>query len=184
VPEYARGTAFETAFPLVHAQFRIAGAPDGRGKSKLELSVTPRRRGAPLTHPVEVSIGIALPWALTQGPPRERSLVVRTPDLALTRSHQPADGISGRDQFIRRVLMAEVCFSNRKLDVAIAILDDLAEQIDRYHLDEWESSDLITHVWDLLRRCYLTASGWPEAGERAEALFRRICRLDPKHLCS
>jgi hypothetical protein len=91
----------------------------------------------------------------------------------------PNGNISGRDQFLRRMLMAEACLANRKLDVALLILEDLTEQIDRHQLEGWESPRLITQVWDLLRRCYLFASPSPEAAERSVALLRRICRLDP-----
>jgi hypothetical protein len=75
--------------------------------------------------------------------------------------------------------MAEACITNRKPDVAILILESLAEQIDRYHLDEWESPQLVTRVWDLLRRCYLLTSSAPAEDDRPAALLQRICRLDP-----
>jgi hypothetical protein len=57
-------------------------------------------------------------------------------------------------------------------------LEDLSGQIDRHCLDEWESPKLVTHVWDVLRRCYqLTLTG--SAGtDRCAALLRRICQLD------
>jgi type VI secretion system protein ImpC len=181
VPDYARGSSFEAAFPLLDAHFRIVGAPDWRGKSKLEASLLPKRPGAPLTRPVEITLGIALSWALTQDAPPQRDAIVRpaAASLPAISFESPNGSISGRDQFIRRMLMAEACLANRKLDVAVLILEDLTEQIDRYHLEQWESPRLITQVWDLLRRCYLLASPSPEAAERSVALLRRICRLDP-----
>jgi hypothetical protein len=80
------------------------------------------------------------------------------------------------------MLMAERCITKRKLDVAVFILEQLAEQIDRHHLEEWESPQLVTHVWDMLRRSYLLTK--PSAGddERSAALLRRICRLDPSRI--
>jgi type VI secretion system protein ImpC len=180
VPDYARGTSFEAAFPLLGADFRVASAPDPRGKSKLEASLLPKRPGAPLAHSVEIAIEIALPWALAQDPPPQPPAVTRFPATPPAISFEsPNGGNSGRDQFIRSMLMAEACLANRKLDVAAMILEDLTEQIDRYHLEEWESPRLVTHVWGLLRRCYLLASPAPEAAERSVALLRRICRLDP-----
>jgi type VI secretion system protein ImpC len=181
-PDYARGTSFEAAFPLLAADFRILGAPDWRGKSKLEASLLPKRPGAPLTGPVEIAIEIALPWGLAENAspehPTIRSPASMAPIPTLPFNSGSCPG-SGRDQFIRRMLMAESCVANRKLDVAMMILEDLAQQIDRYHLDEWESPHLVTHVWDSLRRCHLLASPSPEAAEHAVALLRRICRLDP-----
>jgi len=180
VPDYARGTSFEAAFPLLSADFRVVGAPDWRGKSKLEVSLLPKRPGAPLAKPVEITVELALPWALTQDPPPRPPAVPRLPATMPAISFDPpSGGNSGRDQFIRRMLMAEASLANRKLDVAVMILEDLTEQIDRYHLEEWESPRMVTHVWDLLRRCYLLASPAPEAAERSVALLRRICRLDP-----
>jgi type VI secretion system protein ImpC len=180
VPDYARGTNFEAAFPLLGADFHIACAPDWRGKSKLEASLLPKRRGAPLAHPVEITVEIALPWALTQDPPLHPPAVRSVPATVPAILLESLNGSnSGRDQFIRRMLMAEACLANLKLDVAAMILEDLTEQIDRYHLEEWESPQLVTRVWDLLRRCYLLASPAPEAAERSVALLRRICRLDP-----
>ena len=143
------------------------------------------RPGAPLAHPVEITIGIALPWALAQdAPPRETARHTQSlPATAPAISYEPPNGgNSGRDQFIRRMLMAEACLANRKFDVAVMILEELTEQIDRYRLEEWESPRLVTHVWDLLRRCYLLASPSPDGAERSVALLRRICRLDPSRV--
>jgi len=52
----------------------------------------------------------------------------------------------------------------RRPDVATAILEDLAAQSDRHHLEEWESPSLVSQVEDLLRRCYAVKS--PSEGER------------------
>jgi hypothetical protein len=58
----------------------------------------------------------------------------------------------------------------RRLDVAMAILEDLAAQIDRHHLEEWESPSLVSQVWDALQGCYAVTS--PSEGERAAALLK------------
>ncbi len=180
VPDYARGTGFEAAFPLLEADFHLVGAPDLRSKSKLEVSLRPKRPGAPLVGRVEITVELALPWSLTQDQPPQSRVVSRLPATMPTISFEsPNSGQCGRDLFIRRLLMAEGSLTSRRLDVAIMILEDLCEQIDRYHLDEWESPRLVTQVWDLLRRCYLLSSPAPEAAERSGALLRRICRLDP-----
>jgi hypothetical protein len=68
---------------------------------------------------------------------------------------------------------------NRKIEVAVAILEDLSEQIERHRLEEWESSKLVSHVWDMLRRCYLLMDPAAGGGERSSALLRKICRVDP-----
>lgn len=180
VPDYARGTGFEAAFPLLDARFHIAGAPDYRGRSKLEAAILPRRAAGALSGPVEIAIAIALPWALTQqSPPPATGIPAPSATLPPISFDSANGSISGRGRFIRHMFTAEACINSRKLDVAVMILEDLAAQIDRYHLDEWESPRLVTQVWDLLRRCYLLTSASPEAADRSVALLRRICRLDP-----
>jgi type VI secretion system protein ImpC len=182
VPEYAKGTSLESAFPLLSAQFRIELTPEPQRPSSLHASLVPRRAVGTLPHAAEIVIPIPLPWALSLSPTEPHSGVVqvaaRTTVLA-PRGPYVNGFTSGRDQFIRRTFMAETCITNRKLDVAIQILEGLAEQIDRYHLDEWESPQLVTQVWDLLRRCYLLTSSAHIEDDRSAALLHRICRLDP-----
>jgi type VI secretion system protein ImpC len=181
-PDYARETSFESAFPLLSAGLRIELATEGRHSSSLRVWLTPRRAVGSLPHPVEVVIQVALPLALGHTSKEPVAEAVQSTELSVL---SPTHGAflngfpSRRDQFIHRVMMAESCIVNRRLDVAIAILEDLAEQIDRYHLDEWESTQLVTHVWDLLRRCYLLIAGASGVDDRSAALLRKICHLDP-----
>ena len=102
--------------------------------------------------------------------------------MLVTRVPHSNGSPSGRDRFIRRTFAAEACIANRKLDIAILILEDLVQQIDRYSLYEWESPELITRVWDLLRRCYLLTAGVTGADEQSTELLRKICRLDPSRV--
>jgi type VI secretion system protein ImpC len=191
VPDYAKGSEYAAAFPLVDFQLRIVPASDANGMSRLEAAVRPRRAVGSLSRPVEISIPAPLPWALTSSihePCQEicpaitaESLAVR-PVPTITNTHgatTSSGGASGREQFIRRIFMAETAITTRRLDIAVLILEGLAEQIDRHHLEEWESSKLVGHVWDLLRHCYQLTSSPTAADERCAALLRRICRIDP-----
>ena len=60
--------------------------------------------------------------------------------------------------------------------IAQPILEELARQIDKFGLEEWESADLISHPLTLLLRC-LAKSG--QSGEDRQKIYARICRLDP-----
>jgi type VI secretion system protein ImpA len=84
---------------------------------------------------------------------------------------------SGRNRFQRKLLLAEVCIASKREQLARAILEELAEQIDKFQLEIWETSDLVSSVWTRLYRLYKQGSQ-PDA-ERARKLYDRLCRLDP-----
>jgi type VI secretion system protein ImpA len=83
---------------------------------------------------------------------------------------------TGRNRFQRKLLLAEICLSSRRKELARAILEELAEQIDKFKLSEWESSDLVGGVWSRLYKIYKAEDG---DKDRAKDLFEQLCRLDP-----
>jgi type VI secretion system protein ImpA len=89
-----------------------------------------------------------------------------------------ANETSGRSRFQRRFLLAEVCLASRRERLARSILEELAEQIDKFQLDLWESSELIGGVWTTLHKLYKRSADGSDA-DRAVKLYERICRLDP-----
>jgi len=86
-----------------------------------------------------------------------------------------ASETSGRNRFQRKLLLAEVCIASKRERLARQILEELAEQIDKFQLELWETSELIGSVWIRLYRLYQQAD---DAG-RAGKLYERLCRLDP-----
>jgi hypothetical protein len=68
---------------------------------------------------------------------------------------------------------------NRKFEVAVAMLEDLSEQIERHRLEGWESPKLVSHVWYMLRRCYLLMGPAANGEERSAALLRKLCPVNP-----
>jgi len=84
---------------------------------------------------------------------------------------------SGRDRFQRKLLLAEACLTSRRERLARSILEELAEQIDKYQLECWESTELISGVWTPLYRLYKHGDN-PDS-DRAAKLYERLCRLDP-----
>ena len=69
--------------------------------------------------------------------------------------------------------------ASKRERLARSILEELAEQIDKFQLDFWETSDLIGSVWIKLYTMYKRGEGGPQDAERAGKLYGRLCRLDP-----
>ena len=65
-------------------------------------------------------------------------------------------------------------------DASISTLhfEELAEQIDKYQLELWESSELISGVWTRLYKMYKQGGDSSDA-DRAGKLYERLARLDP-----
>ena len=85
---------------------------------------------------------------------------------------------NGRNRFQRKLLLAEVCLNSKRERMARLILEELAEQIDKFQLEFWESSELIASVWTKLYRLY-KSEGDSADSDRANKLYERLCRLDP-----
>jgi len=79
---------------------------------------------------------------------------------------------SGRARFMRKMQLSQICLSMGKQMVAKPILEDLASEVEKRKLDEWEAGDTVAHALVLLYRCM-------EDGERKQQLYNWICRLDP-----
>jgi type VI secretion system protein ImpA len=110
-------------------------------------------------------------------------------DLALqaARSGRPQEGIqmlmremtherSGRGRFYRKVQLTKLCDSTGYDAIAFPILQELAAEIERRKLEDWEAAELVAEPLALLYRS-LSKSG----GDAAEIqkLYSWICRLDP-----
>jgi len=85
---------------------------------------------------------------------------------------------TGRNRFQRRLLLAEACLASAHPRLARSILEELAEIIDKFQLESWESSEMIASVWGRLYRLYKQGDD-SEDREKAEKLYLRLCRLDP-----
>jgi type VI secretion system protein ImpA len=109
-------------------------------------------------------------------------------DLAMqaARSGRPQEGIellmrelaqerSGRARFQRKAQLAQLCVSVGHDAIAHPILEELAGEIERLHLEEWESPDLIARPLVLLYSCL----GKDAPAEQRQKLYSWICRLDP-----
>ena len=86
---------------------------------------------------------------------------------------------NGRIRFHRKLLLAEMCLNTKRVRLGRAILEELAELIDKHTLDQWESSEVVSAVWTRLYRCYTDQTSGAADPGRAGKLFERLCRLNP-----
>jgi type VI secretion system protein ImpA len=90
-----------------------------------------------------------------------------------------ASETSGRNRFQRKLLLAEVCLATKRERLARSILEELAEQIEKFQLELWETSELIGGVWTRLYKLYKQSEAHAADADRAQKLYERLCRLDP-----
>ena len=106
---------------------------------------------------------------------------------ALVRAGQVEEGLaemarlaatdtSGRNRFLRKLMLAEICASQDRSHLAQTILEELAEHIDTLNLEAWETPQIIGGVWSRLYKIYRKSD--PNA-DRTQALYKRLSRLDP-----
>lgn len=81
---------------------------------------------------------------------------------------------SARGQFLLKAQATAIMVDSDLCPVALPILEQLVELIDKHKLEEWEAGDLVAQPLGLLRNCL----GEGDA-QRREELYDRICRLDP-----
>ena len=83
---------------------------------------------------------------------------------------------SGRARFHRKVQLTQLCASTGHEAIALPILQELAAEIERRKLEDWEAPDLVAQPLALLYRCLAKTDGNAEARQK---LYSWICRLDP-----
>jgi type VI secretion system protein ImpA len=146
---------------------------------------------APVAPPVQ-QVWYAPPGALRAPAPSEEGAQEAPPDayelamqtaqagnveeaLAIL-SREQAQEPCGRDRFLRKLQLAQLCLATGNEAIAEPVLQELAEEIDRRKLAEWELAEVVTQPLTLLYRCLDRA---PEAAAEKRDLYARICRLYP-----
>lgn len=100
-------------------------------------------------------------------------------------SQAPTD----REKFYWRSALAELLVQSGNLDVAIGMLEQMAERIERLQLDQWES-ELVVPIYQRLLEAYRKAAkptkkdkgaAAVDAGlqEKIDSVYSRLCWLDP-----
>ena len=82
---------------------------------------------------------------------------------------------TGRGRFQRRSQLAELCLSTGHQTIAFPILQELAGEIERRALEQWEAAEMVAQPLAMLYKC-MASNGSPE---EAQKLYSWICRLDP-----
>ncbi|MFP5230380.1 MAG: type VI secretion system protein TssA [Acidobacteriota bacterium] len=82
---------------------------------------------------------------------------------------------SGRARFQRRLQIAQFCMNAGQGRIAFPVLEELVKEIEERRLEEWEAAEVLSPPLALLLRCLEVGS---DNGQR-EALFSRLCRIDP-----
>jgi hypothetical protein len=137
--------------------------------------------GSPLTvrFPLSLSESTSSPSAGSSWDEAQSLVGSGQVDRGLARMVQlAARETTGRDRFQRKLLLAEACLASQRPRLARSILEELAEQIDKLQLEDWESSEMISTVWSHLFKLYKQGGNSADV-EKAEKLYARLCRLDP-----
>jgi len=82
---------------------------------------------------------------------------------------------SGRARFHRKAQLAQLCAITGHTPIAFPILQELAAEIERRRLEDWEDADVIAQPLALLYKC-MDKNAAPEERQK---LYSWICRLDP-----
>ncbi len=75
-------------------------------------------------------------------------------------------------------MLAEVCLSANRPQLARTILEELNQQIIDNQLDRCETSGLVGGIWSRLYKIYRKSESSSEQDE-ARVLYKRLCQLDP-----
>jgi type VI secretion system protein ImpA len=143
----------------------------------------------PLPAPAEPEF---VPATMSSGGPSESSNGEKSPDvvdLAMQAARagkvQEAIGIltreignerTGRGRFQRHIQLANVCLATKHEAIAYPILAELAEEIERRKLEEWEEPSVVAQPLALLYRC---AEKLGRDDAEKEKIYQKLCRLDP-----
>jgi type VI secretion system protein ImpA len=82
---------------------------------------------------------------------------------------------SGRARFQRKAQLAQLCAMTGHTPIAFPILQELAAEVERRHLEDWEDAELIAQPLALLYKC-MDKGADPDQRQK---LYAWICRLDP-----
>jgi type VI secretion system protein ImpA len=83
---------------------------------------------------------------------------------------------TGRGRFQRHIQLANIFLATKHEAIAFPILVELAEEIDRRKLEEWEDPVLVAQPLALLYRC---SEKLGRSDAEREKIYQKLCRLDP-----
>ena len=83
---------------------------------------------------------------------------------------------TGRGRFQRHIQLANIFLATKHEAIAYPILVELAEEIERRKLEEWEEAAVVAQPLALLYRC---AEKLGRDDAEKEKIYQKLCRLDP-----
>jgi type VI secretion system protein ImpA len=83
---------------------------------------------------------------------------------------------TGRGRFQRHIQLANIFLATKHEAIAYPILVELAEEIERRRLEEWEDAAIVAQPLALLYRC---AEKLGRDDAEREKIYQKLCRLDP-----
>lgn len=95
-----------------------------------------------------------------------------------------ANDSNEKNNFDRKLIMAELCYKGNKPNISKALLEDLVAGIERYSLLRWDT-ELCVSVYHLSQKVFLSLSDMAEEGlkhiwrEKALEMHSQISKLDP-----
>jgi type VI secretion system protein ImpA len=113
-------------------------------------------------------------WEEAQGLVRTRRVAEA---LQLLRQAMNA-ATTGRERFLRKLQLAELCLMVNNHRVALPLSEDLARLVDEFRLEQWEDEQWSARVWAALYRCLRQSGTNNGNAERLQQVFMRLCRLD------
>ncbi|MEO7985606.1 MAG: type VI secretion system protein TssA [Gemmatimonadales bacterium] len=87
---------------------------------------------------------------------------------------------TARARFLRRTQVSRMMVEAGLEPIAVPILEELLELVERHNLADWESGELVAEPMALLHRCMDKVPAEVVKGPHTQAsLYPRICSLDP-----
>lgn len=133
-----------------------------------------------------------VPAAMSSSPQSESANGEKAPDViemamkaARAGKVQEAIGIltremnnerTGRGRFQRHIQLANIFLATKHEAIAYPILVELAEEIERRKLEEWEEPSVVAQPLALLYRC---AEKLGRDDAEKQKIYQKLCRLDP-----
>lgn len=88
-----------------------------------------------------------------------------------------------RDRFLWKLHIAELCYETQRLQLAAPLLEECADEIKRYRIDEWEPglAAQVAHTLYRCRKALAAAEKEPhsEVLARVRESYAWLCQLDP-----
>jgi len=152
--------------------------PEGPGGPGEEVSAETGEAGAPALAggPMGFQYRAGVPPEAVFQMAQQAARSGRLQDAIRLLTDQLATEASARGRFIRRTQVAQICLESGQDGIAMPILEELAAEIDRRNLEEWEFGEVLARPLALLYKCMVKQDGDMEERKK---LYARVCRLNP-----